>query len=68
MRCKISIKLVSAEGMIFYCKKPLLRRSSINSSWAVIGAMVFAAMVPEAATPGNPIPGKLNEERNGENT
>jgi hypothetical protein len=35
----------------------------MSCSWACTGAIEFAAIVPDAATPGKPIPGKLGQKR-----
>ena len=44
---------------IIYCKAPFAFNSFIKSSWEPTSTKVFAAIVPDAATPGNPIPGNV---------
>lgn len=40
----------------FYCSAPFCRSSFIKLVWVLTDTKEFAAIVPEAATPGNPIP------------
>ena len=53
---KIELEIINDK---FYCNAPLLFSSPIKLNCVPGDTSVFAAIVPEAATPGNPIPGKV---------
>ena len=48
---------------VLYCNAPILLSSPIKRNCTIGSTKEFAAIAPEAATPGNPIPVRITKKR-----